>query len=277
MCPAAAGWPYRLITGLFREMLQLYQGRFNLEAKTPALSIEYHTGTSLPYQIKTPRGTVQAKQVVHATNGHAGKLLPGLRGALFPVRGQMTAQSPTEEFGVQGGRQSWSINYGTGFDYMTQSGQSGEIFIGGGLLQAGQCGIGELGNVNDDVNNVLSRAHLGGIINSVFSNGLQDAASAGVIASWTGIMGFTSDILPIVGQLPKETTNRDGEGEWIAAGYNGYGMPNAWLCGKYVANKLLRKEEPGLMPRAYRVSAERLKSMGSEKAAKHWLATLGLD
>ena len=262
---------------MFSEMIHRYQDRFKIEARTPVQSIDFEESRTYPYRVRTPRGVIRAGQVIHATNGYAGHLLPGLRGSIFPVRGQMTAQSPTKSFGIQGGSQSWSINYGTGFDYMTQSGQSGEIFIGGGLLQGGQCGLGELGNTNDGSNNVLSRAHLGGIINSVFSTGAHDAASEGMLASWTGVMGFTSDILPLVGRLSTEATNRDGDGEWIAAGYNGYGMPNAWLCGKYIASKVLQKGDAGVLPRAYELSAERLKTMGSEISAKHWLSTLGLN
>ena len=258
-------------------MVETFKGRFNLEAQTPAQSVEYVGSGEYPYEVKTPRGTIKAKQIVHATNGHAGHLLPGIRGALFPVRGQMTAQSPTKSFGIQGGTQSWSINYGTGFDYMTQSGQTGEIFLGGGLLQAGQSGVGELGNVLDNSNNILSRAHLGGIINSVWSTGPENAASAGLLASWTGVMGFTSDILPMVGHLSKEATGREGDGEWMAAGYNGYGMPNAWLCGKHIANQLLGKEDTVKFPRAYLLTDERLKSMSGGNAAKHWLTMLGLD
>jgi glycine/D-amino acid oxidase-like deaminating enzyme len=42
-------------------------------------------------------------------------------------------------------------------------------------------------------------------------------------------MGYSSDSLPHVGQVPGKP------GQFIAAGYTGHGMPQAWLSGKGVA------------------------------------------
>lgn len=191
VAPAGAGWPYRLITGLFADMIRQHGDRLSIEALTPVESIQFMEDIQA-YRLSTTRGTIQAKHVVHATNGHAAHLLPGLRGALYPVRGQMTAQAPTSRFGKPGGVQSWSIHYGTGFDYMTASGESGEIFLGGGLGQAYLHGLHEVGNVRDDCDSPLALAHLSGIINAVW--GTKDerkVASSHVLKSWTGVMGFS--------------------------------------------------------------------------------------
>lgn len=48
-------------------------------------------------------------------------------------------------------------------------------------------------------------------------------------AMWTGIMGFSRDEKPWIGRVP------DTEGVFVAAGFTGHGMPNAWLCGRAVA------------------------------------------
>lgn len=276
VAPAGAGWPYRLITGLFADMVQKYGDRLRLEALTPVESIDFDESTNT-YTVTTPRGSIQAKTVVHATNGHAGHLLPGIRGALYPVRGQMTAQSPSELFGVQGEHRSWSIHYGTGFDYMIQSGQSGEIFLGGGLGQAYLHGLHEVGNVRDDCNSVLAMSHLSGIINATWGKDDREAGATHVLAAWTGIMGFTADGLPMVGQLTKDATLRNGSGEWMAAGFNGYGMANAWLSGKHVADQLLKNQDDGLLPTCYRYTSERLQGLRAEAGATHWMTALGLD
>lgn len=189
----------------------------------------------------------------------------------------MTAQAPTKKFSVQGGGRSWSIHYGLGFDYMTQSGKGGEIFLGGGLAQASQRGLHEIGNTRDDVNSTLATAHLSGIINAVWARDEREPASSNVLAAWTGIMGFTSDSLPLVGLLPGEATSRSGQREWIAAGFNGYGMANAWLCGKHIAEQVLGKKEDGLLPRSYLISTERLNKMKAENGAMYWMTALGLD
>lgn len=189
----------------------------------------------------------------------------------------MTAQAATDKFGVQGGGRSWSIHYGTGFDYMTQSGGSGEIFLGGGLAQASQRGMHEIGNVRDDENSSLALSHLSGIVNAVWSKDHREAGASHVIAAWTGIMGFTADSLPLVGRLPEEATSRGGDGEWISAGFNGYGMANAWLSAKYVANRVLGLKEDGVLPRSYLISPERLWRMSANDGASYWMAALGVD
>lgn len=247
-----------------------------MHAQTPVQSIEFASDDK--YRITTPRGVVYAKTVIHATNSHAGHLLPGLRGALFPVRGQMSTQVPSKSFGNKyDGKKSWSIHYNAGFDYTTQSGESGEIFHGGGLAQSIQRGLGELGNTRDDLNSVQAVAHLGGALNATFGIEDEQKMSAGMKATWTGVMGFTSDGLPLVGRLPRNATLREGGGEWVAAGFNGYGMANAWLCGKHVADSVLGKVDFEPVPWAYKITNERLASMSAEVAAREWIAALGME
>lgn len=160
---------------------------------------------------------------------------------------------------------------------MTQSGQSGEIFLGGGLGQAYLHGLHEIGNNRDNSNSALALAHLSGIINAIWDDDNRESASSYVIAAWTGIMGFTADSLPLVGLLPQEATSRAGQGEWIAAGFNGYGMANSWLCGKYIANQVLGNKDDGILPRSYLASVERLNDMSAKDGAMYWLTALGLD
>ncbi|KAK4500112.1 hypothetical protein PRZ48_008298 [Zasmidium cellare] len=261
---AGAAWPYRLITSIFGNLLDRFPGRFSIESNTPVESISYNAETAT-YTAQTSRGKIQAQHVVHATNGHAGHLLPGIRGALFPVRGQMTAQSPSKAFGVKGGSQSWAVHYGKGFDYITQSAQGGEIFIGGALTNSDP--FSEIGNPRDDSNCVRSIAHLGGIMDATFGRPVREE----IKAAWTGVMGFTVDGLPLVGRLPNTATLREGNNEFVAAGYNGYGMPNAFLCGKHIADLLLGQESSQVVPSAYLVTEERLKKMDPNIAAEAWM------
>lgn len=265
---AGAAWPYRLITGILAELLEKYSFNFRIEANTPVESIEYRNGT---YQVKTPRGVIKANKIIHATNGHAAHLLPGLRGHLFPIRGQMTAQTPHPEFGIPENSQSWSIHYGKGFDYITQSRRSGggEIFIGGALVRSDP--LQELGNPRDDENALLPIAHLGGIMDATFGR----PVCGEVKAAWTGTMGFTADGMPDVGQVTEEVSGRKGEGEFVAAGYNGYGMANAWLCGRFVADLVQGRESEVCIPRAYKLTGERLAGMNVRGAAGYWLDTFG--
>ncbi|OAL38147.1 hypothetical protein AYO20_02599 [Fonsecaea nubica] len=53
-------------------------------------------------------------------------------------------------------------------------------------------------------------------------------------ASWTGIIGHSSDGHPWIGPVP------DHPGVFVCAGYTGHGMTNAPLCGRDVARRAVR-------------------------------------
>jgi hypothetical protein len=58
-----------------------------------------------------------------------------------------------------------------------------------------------------------------------------------------------------------------GNGEWLAAGFNGHGMDKCWLSGEAIAKMVLGEAVPGF-PRAYLLSDGRIKSWTPEKAAE---------
>jgi len=69
-------------------------------------------------------------------------------------------------------------------------------------------------------------------------------------------MGYNSDTLPSVGEVPGR------EGCFIAAGFEGHGMPVIWLVMKGIAEMVgsgKAFEEVGI-PRVYRTTRERLES-----------------
>jgi glycine/D-amino acid oxidase-like deaminating enzyme len=63
-----------------------------------------------------------------------------------------------------------------------------------------------------------------------------------VEAEWTGVIGLTVDGRPLVGRMP------DRAGVYVAAGYNGHGMPQCFGVGKYVADMLAGVAERKLHP-----------------------------
>lgn len=210
----------------------------------------------------------------------------------------MTAQRPGKVFPQLGGTISWNIMHKkSGFEYMTQrpglpdgvNGKGGELMLGGALLQCGGRGLDEIGVSSDADVNFNVGTYLGGVLPMLFGAKYwgADAGGGRVKNMWTGIMGFTVDMMPFVGRLEPGITGRkvpkrkssDGKGtelvepgEWIAAGYNGEGMVNAWLCGVAVGLMVLGREatdleaEPGIpggkvadwLPAEYSISRERL-------------------
>ena len=110
-------------------------------------------------------------------------------------------------------------------------------------------------------------------------------------AFWSGILAVSADSTPWVGRLPvrlsgrpepprtikpnassRSSLNYDCEktageahtahsGEWIAAGYSGEGMPQAWLSAKALAYMVLDRESEiqSWFPENFRVTEERWK------------------
>ncbi|RPB09188.1 DAO-domain-containing protein [Morchella conica CCBAS932] len=247
--PAGALWPYRFVTSILNRLLKSHP-HFSLDTSTPVLSVTTSESHPSHYLVSTPRGNILAKHVVHATNAHAAHLLPGLRGLVFPVRGHMTAQRPTQggcAFGEHKDR-SFSFTYNEGFDYVTQvPPPDGEgdtmVLIGGALFQTGNFGFGEVGATDEDMN-IFASAHLAGIVGTV--TGKHGATMTE--GAWTGVMGFTPDLMAWVGPVPVSMTGGrerpEGGKEWVSAGYCGEGMVNAWLSGVAVG-RMINGEDGG--------------------------------
>lgn len=284
--PAGAMWPYRFVTNIFDRLLTQHSHRISIETYTPVLDIETsRTPNNFPYRVITPRGTIEARHIVHATNGHVAHLLPRMRGKIFPLRGQMTVQRmPDATVPALGNERSWIVRHGKGFDYMTQNGVSGEYFLGGGTFQGGNAGLDDIGNPSDAEENFLSRCHLRGVLASLFEPGVGNGSHSPneedgpggpkLQHSWSGIMGFSSDGLPWIGKLPASISGRqpiDGKqartyGEWIAAGFCGSGMVYCWLSGKALASMITNKEADWL-PKDFLPTAERHRRASPESTA----------
>lgn len=262
--PAGAVWPYRLVSLLSEQLKRDFPASFEIETNTPISEISAANASndaagSHKYTIATSRGSTQARQIIHCTNGHVGHLVPGLRGRIFPIRGQMSAQGPGTLFKDQGLQRSWVFNYNNGFDYLTQlppasdgTDSNAEMMFGGGLASTVGHGVEEIGVSIDNSINLYADIHLSGALTAVFDR-KQWGPSDGVKSMWTGTMGFSCDAFPWVGELPASLTGRrfDDESsatEWTAAGYSGEGMVHAWLSGKAVGIMVLVKE--GILPEA---------------------------
>jgi hypothetical protein len=146
--------------------------------------------------------------------------------------------------------------------------------LGGGLAQASRRGIKEIGIANDLRELELgTKIHLSGVARGVFEPEVWGEEEGKAVKSmWTGIMGFTSDELPFVGKLSTAVTgkkfaeDKSTGSEWVAAGYSGEGMVNAWGCGTAVAQMVLEEMDVGFQsdwrdwfPEQMLVSEERLK------------------
>jgi glycine/D-amino acid oxidase-like deaminating enzyme len=266
---AGALWPYRLVTGIFEQLLKDHSHRFSIETSTPVTSISYSSALSqaeYPYTLSTPTGSIRAGKVLHCTNAHSSHLLPSLRGKLFPLRGTMSAQSQGK-FPSLGSSNSFSyMDKGTldpdtnvwswTLYYITQDPNTGDMYIGGEKQILDQLLVSDDTVIGEIPSEALSK-----VLPEIFSEGWEEPQV--VKSMWSGIMAFTADGLPLVGRLTGSMTGRNGDGEWFAGGYNGHGMDKAWLSGEALVGMVLGKELPGF-PQAYCISEERLMRMDLE-------------
>lgn len=268
----AALWPYRFLTAVLSSLVRQFPTSFQLETNTPVLEIQHETNSSSsrPYVLRTPRGTLHAKHVVHCTNGYSASLIPGLVGSLYPLRGTMSTQQLGPSFPRAGHRLSWNhISRATydaatghahlGLYYAQQNAKTGVMFLGGESQKLSDLLTSDDSSVADDARDSLSSAAPG-----IW----KDAGPAKALSVWSGIMGFTADGMPLVGSLPSKMTGRTGSGEWIAAGFNGHGMDKCWLSGEAVARMLLGQVDVPEFPRAYLLTEERMAAWTPEMAAE---------
>ena len=140
--------------------------------------------------------------------------------------------SPSPQFHPH---RSWVVSLDWSYDYATQLPDSHTLILGGGLVRSLST---EVGTTDDSGVALLPSVHLRGVVPAAFN------IHTVPVAEWSGIMGFSGDCMQWVGEVPVEIAGRrrHGEGggkEWVAAGYSGEGMVNAWGCGVWLAREVL--------------------------------------
>ncbi|KAF5971783.1 FAD dependent oxidoreductase superfamily [Fusarium coicis] len=285
--PAGTVWPYRLITGIFERLLVQYHDRLSIETNTPATAIKYTPdtatdGTMTPdylYIVETPRGIIRAKQAIHCTNANAAHFLRPLMGRLYPYRGTMSVQKAGPYLENVGNSRPWSYltnstldpaseRFDGGLYHLQQHATTGDIWVGT-----------DYSNVFDVLtsDNTAVPGHsveaLLKFLPKYFVKGWPEDERPELKGVWTGLQGHTSDGLPLVGKLPKSVSGRDGDGEWMAGGYSGYGMDKAWMTGEAIAIMIAGKGVPEWLPKAFLLTDQRLeRDITVQKSVTKWVS-----
>ncbi|KFX96098.1 hypothetical protein O988_05482 [Pseudogymnoascus sp. VKM F-3808] len=272
---AASLWPYKLVAWILEQILARNptaqgsgdrNGFFSLQTNTKVTHI-----WQLPdkrWALKTDRGMAVAKHVVLATNGYTSSICPCMSDLIVPVRGEMSAIKPLAPL-TSPLHRSYGFVGNTGKsddgDYLIQRPNNGHLMYGGGRKLAPQSGIGfsDDSQIDEPAANYL-RSELPHIM----SLGEEEDCKLQITHQWTGILGFSRDGAPWVGEVPgKENANL-----WICAGYTGHGMPQAALSAYAVTKMLLQTVfdgkplaevhssliEAGDLPESFIISAERI-------------------
>jgi gamma-glutamylputrescine oxidase len=177
--------------------------------------------------VQTARGQIQAKFVIHATNAAARQLRPLLKAWITPVRGQVVITEPVAQLWDFG----WLTNHG--YEYCLQR-ADGRIVLGGMRWRSPS----EEWNVENDsqVEPAVSQG-----LRAFLPNSFEALRHVQIEQEWTGIMGFSPDDNPLVGELPGYP------GEYLMAGYTGHGMSIAFGAGKAIA-QMIQGQETELPP-----------------------------
>ncbi|CAA7269381.1 unnamed protein product [Cyclocybe aegerita] len=285
-------WPSKLVTKLFLDVQNQRAGGAEvvLHTKTPVTSISKLDAER--WSLHTPRGDIACNYVVHATNAYTGHLLPFLRGdnldiqditditdvtqfplslrprgyyGITPTRGQIGAvRASVDSEGL-----GWHNSWGTGArawqywfpryqDVKSDAGHRPLIVLGGGRNQM------ERGTTDDSILDSQVEKALKAFLPWLFPKQfIEEDAEEAWEMEWTGIMGYTSTGEPLVGpvrplghrsRLPAENPY---EGQYIAAGFSGHGMPRTFSCAEAVAGMIAAKirgkewTTPDWLPRRY--------------------------
>jgi glycine/D-amino acid oxidase-like deaminating enzyme len=167
-------------------------------------------------------GTVHAQAVVVACDGLIPRLLQQLDGVVYPVRGQVLATEP-----LQQGPLAFPTHSQSGFMYYRPT-DDGRVVVGGGRLEQLEHEYTDAETVTAGVQDRLD----------AFLAEWLGLGGARVTHRWAGIMGFSADLLPVVGALP------DSPGLYVAGGYSGVGNVLGHLCGGIAADLIATGTNP---------------------------------
>ncbi|KAJ5234344.1 uncharacterized protein N7469_003512 [Penicillium citrinum] len=242
-------WPYKLITQLIA--IAVSRG-LNLQTHTVVSVIGESRTAEGFWPVITNRGTIHARKIILATNAFTASVAPEYSKAIIPAKGLCTQIVASPGAPYRHLPETYAIRHGPGAFIYQISRNDGSIIVGGASWTF-KNDLEQWYN-NPDDGTLIDKVenYFDGYMQRTFS-GWEDSG-AEVKHIWTGVMGYSADSLPHVGEVP------DKPGQFIAAGFNGHGMPVVFLSGKAVAQMASNSVsfgETGL-PKLFETSRARL-------------------
>lgn len=220
-------WPYKLIKGLLEWCIT--KG-LNLQTNTPVLDISQQSDGT--YLVTTERGIVKAKKVVLGTNAYTVSVAPEFNDKIVPVKGTCSHIVTTD-----GPAPYLTNTYGVCRDF-----NENEYLINrpdGGVIVGGAKPF-YIKEKDSWYNSVDDSTLFAGDVKKWYSTFMQDTyytwkgRKTDVDYLWTGILGYSVDGVPFVGEVPGK------KNEYILAGFHGHGMPRVFLSAKAIAQMVLK-------------------------------------
>ncbi|KXN84904.1 hypothetical protein AN958_11930 [Leucoagaricus sp. SymC.cos] len=239
-------WPLKFVSNLYNLSASANpRVKVKLHTLTPVTAISSsHSSSSAPsnqdtrWIVSTPRGNLSCKTVLHATNAYSSFLLPQFSNRIIPTRGQMfvvRAKASLERLK----RHSWDANQGYEYWFARPEGKDKHgkeyqpplVLLGGGRDTAGP-GLDQYTMDDSVLNERVSKTLKEFLPNLYAGTGLFEEGRDAEM-EWTGIMGYTHKGAPFVG--PVEGL----DGQYIAAGFTGHGMPRTYAAAEAVSGMIV--------------------------------------
>jgi gamma-glutamylputrescine oxidase len=204
--------PAKLVWAILRE----YQNNGGqLVSQTSVNSVE---SKGEAFAVETDLDQIECSMVVHCTNAWTAELLPVFKDKIVAVRGQMMSSERLHRVFPM----AMSANFG--YEYWRQAPQ-GEAVIGGKRWSQQDS---EKTIDSDDPDMEIHA----GLVKFMQGN-FPKLKNAEVLNHWTGQMGFSSDGLPWVGEVPGK------QGQFVLAGFTGHGFGLAWKAARCLASEMI--------------------------------------
>jgi hypothetical protein len=162
-------------------------------------------------RVATSRGTFVAQMVLLCANAYSPLLHPHFEGRVYPARGQMLATEPIHRRVLP-----WGIYADFGYEYLWQL-PTGEVVAGGWRQHSADAEKGYSDETTQPIQDGIwgfLQQHFPGLL------GVK------VTHRWGGVMGFSGDGLPFVGELPGRPRVK------YLAGHTGHGLGFGFLSAK---------------------------------------------
>ncbi len=242
-------WPYKMVKGFLEFCIS---NGMNVQTYTTVLSVdEQESGY---YMVRTNRGSIKCKKVVYATNAYTAALCPEFEDKIVPVKGTCSHIKSTNRYKPA---PYLSNTYGICRDFSNHeyliNRPDGSVIVGGAKPFY-------LHNKEEWYKNVDDSTLFKGNVKEWYQSFMQENfytwknEETEVDYLWTGILGYSVDALPWIGEIP------DSPNKFILAGFHGHGMPRIFLSAKAIAHMILQKVpvQQTSIPKPFMLTKERL-------------------
>ncbi len=172
------------------------------------------------YVIKTNKQEIESSFLIHATNAYAPLLENYFKNKIYPTRGQILTTEPAELFLEAPCYANFVL------DYFRQL-PTGEVLIGGFRQLQKDAEIGYGDQTSEEIQKALE---------DFLNKHLPKIRGKKITHRWSGVMGFSSDGLPLIGNLPHQSQS------YFISGFTAHGLGLAFHCAQKLVDLIFGRQ-----------------------------------